>query len=151
MTTKRKSTRTDKPNGRPSIYTEKLAALICERVANGEPLSHVCREESMPSLSTVYLWQTSRPEFLEMYARCKEDQADTLADQIITIADEPPVPDGETGKIDSAWVAWQRNRIDARKWTASKLRPKKYGDKLDVDANITGTVVIQASALDEKI
>jgi len=41
-------------------------------------------------------------------------------------------------KIDSGYVNYQRQRIDARKWTAMKLKPKKYGDKLalggDADA-----------------
>ena len=35
-------------------------------------------------------------------------------------------------KIDSGYVNYQRQRIDARKWTAMKLKPKKYGDKLEL-------------------
>ena len=48
------------------------------------------------------------------------------------IADEMPPMDAN-GRTDSGWVQWQRNRIDTRKWIAAKLKPKKYGDKVDVN------------------
>jgi len=81
------------------------------------------------------------PPFTEQYTRAREEQADTLADEIIHIADEQPeivvVTDKKTGaiiehKLDNAFLLWQRNRIDARKWTAMKLKPKKYGDRMQV-------------------
>lgn len=127
--------------GRPTIYSLDIANTICEQLANGKPLSHICRGDGMPRLSTVYGWFIVHPEFSELYARAREDQADTLADEIIMIADEYPLPDSETGKIDSAWVAWQRNRVDARKWTASKLKPKRYGEK--TETTHTGSVEIK--------
>jgi hypothetical protein len=101
----------------------------------------------MPDRSTIYDWLLRHPEFADQYARAREEQADTLADEIIAIADEQPeiiaVTDKKTGaliehKLDGAFLQWQKNRIDARKWTAMKLKPKKYGDKLalggDADA-----------------
>jgi len=95
----------------------------------------------MPAQSSVYEWLIAHPSFAEMYTRAREDQADTLADEIIAIADEQPeiiaVTDKKTGaliehKLDSAFLLWQKNRIDARKWTAMKLKPRKYGDRLQV-------------------
>lgn len=115
---------------RPSIYSDAIADTILSRLADGEPLTRICKDDGLPGLTTVYRWLESDESFRNKYARAREEQADTLADEIVRIADEAPPPDGETGKIDSAWVAWQRNRVEARKWTASKLKPKKYGDKL---------------------
>lgn len=109
------------PAGRPSDYTEELAAAICERLTNGESLSAICREEDMPAISSIYLWMNKRPEFSEMYARAKEDQADTLADQILDIADTEDDPNRA------------RVRVDARKWVAAKLKPRKYSDRQQVD------------------
>jgi len=82
----------------------------------------------------------ANPDFAEQYDRAREEQADTLADQIIAIADENPVvtelKDREGNvidiKIDSGYVAYQKQRIDARKWTAMKLKPKKYGERMQV-------------------
>jgi hypothetical protein len=105
--------------GRPSDYTSELAADICARLANGEPLTSICVGEDMPGLSTVYRWLAADAVFRDMYARAREDQADTLADEIVKIADTEDDP------------AKARVRVDARKWVAAKLKPKKYGDKVD--------------------
>jgi len=91
------------------------------------------------------------PEFLEMYTRAREEQAETLADQIVHIADETPETtpvfdkDGNQidVKLDSAYISWQKNRIEARKWTAAKLRPKKYGDKITHSGDDDNPVVIE--------
>lgn len=106
---------------RPSNYTQALAAKICGELAMGRPLVRICREEDMPAVSTVYLWLTQKPDFLDMYTRAREDQADTMADELIDIADDV------TGD-----PARDRLRLDARKWVAAKLKPRKYGDKVAV-------------------
>lgn len=76
----------------------------------------------MPAASTIFKWLASNEEFAEQYARAKEAQADAMADEIVDIAD------GDNG----ADPQRDRLRVDARKWVAAKLKPKKYGDKLDV-------------------
>jgi len=129
-----------KPTGAPSTYNTHIASVICIRIAEGESLNRILKEEGMPAQSTVYEWLLRHPVFAEKYTRAREEQADTLADQIIAIADESPetveVRDkhGEVidVKIDSGYVAYQKQRIEARKWTAMKLKPKKYGDKLEL-------------------
>jgi hypothetical protein len=76
-----------------------------------------------------------KPDFADNYTRAREEQADTLADEILAIADEAPsevVDEKGVSRTDSGWVSWQRNRVDARKWVASKLKPKKYGEALKV-------------------
>lgn len=61
----------------------------------------------------------------EQYARAREERADVLAEQMIEIAD-----------VGSGDAQRDRLRLDARKWFASKLYPRKYGDK--IDATLTG-------------
>jgi len=127
------------PVGAPTTYSRHIANIICIRIAEGESLREIVKDGGMPDRSTVYDWLLRHPEFADQYARAREEQADTLADEIIAIADEQPeivaVVDKKTGaliehKLDGAFLQWQKNRIDARKWTAMKLKPKKYGDKL---------------------
>jgi hypothetical protein len=93
-----------------------------------------------------------------MYARAREDQADTNADEILKIADEmPPEYTDEKGRttIDQTYLAWQKQRIEARKWTAAKLKPRKYGDRLalggDADAPPIKTEETSSSRLFEII
>lgn len=112
--------------GRPSSYTQAVADDICVRLAEGEPITRICRDPNMPDLKTVYLWLRSFPEFLQQYARAREDQADTYAADTIAIADQ--------AKPEEAQVA--RLRIDARKWYAGKIRPKVYGERIQQE--VTG-------------
>lgn len=86
----------------------------------------------MPDIVTVYRWMVKDEDFRQQYTRAREDQAETHADQMQEIADEMPPLDAN-GRTDSGWVQWQRNRIDTRKWIAAKLKPKKYGDKVDLN------------------
>lgn len=112
----------------------------------------------MPAQSTVYEWLLRRPEFAENYTRAREEQADTLADEIIAIADESPetveVRDKEGNvldvKIDSGYVNYQRQRIEARKWTAMKLKPKKYGDRVAVEGVEGGAAIKTEDATADK-
>jgi len=120
---------------RPSDYTDETALIICARIAQGEPLTRICKSDDMPDITTVYRWIAAREEFRHMYAISREDQADTMADEIISIADEADVSitqDGEETRLslDSVAIARNRLRVDARKWVAAKLKPKKYGDRI---------------------
>ena len=121
--------------GRPTNYSPELTAGICARLAEGESLRSICRDEAMPALRTVFVWLAKHPEFVQQYALAREEQADTLADEIVAIADEREgkaiMADGAEVAVvfDSTAVARNRLRVDARKWVASKLKPKVYGDK----------------------
>lgn len=106
---------------RPTDYCQETVDDICERIGVGESLRAICRDEEMPALSTVFRWLTIHPEFSDQYARAREEQAEALADEITDIADTEE--DVQRAKV----------RIDARKWVAGKLRPKKYGDKTQLE------------------
>lgn len=114
------------PAGRPSSYTDEIADDICERLANGESLRRICLTPNYPRQATVFRWIAANDKFREQYARAREAQADTLADEIIDIADGKRA-EYEGGEAD---VARDRLAMDARKWVASKLKPKIYGDKM---------------------
>jgi hypothetical protein len=88
-----------------------------------------------------------------MYARAREDQADTNADEILQIADEkPPQFTDDKGRVylDQTFIQWQKNRIDARKWTASKLKPRKYGDRMAVEGVEGGATIKTEDASADK-
>lgn len=107
--------------GRPTDYTEELANEICRRIADGESLKKITDEQGMPSRTSVHAWLIARPDFLDKYEASREMQADVYADEMDEIAHDT--------KLD---VQRARLIIDTRKWTASKLKPKKYGEKIDM-------------------
>lgn len=125
--------------GRPSDFTQETADAICERIADGESLRAICRDDSMPSRMSVFRWlnDPERESFRNQYARAREEQAEFYAESIVEISDETSVEATYKGDevvldLSSAAIARNRLRVDARKWYASKLAPKKFGDKLEL-------------------
>lgn len=119
-----------------------IQASICERMIEGESLRTICRSDGMPAASTVFRWladdSADGNAFREQYARAREGQADALFESILEIADDGTndyveklrADGGKDVAFDSEHVQRSRLRVDARKWMASKLAPKKYGDDL---------------------
>ena len=135
---------TKNPPHRPVEYTEEIAEEVCWRLAHGESLVSICSSEHLPHCATIYRWLIRFPIFCEMYARAREDQADTNADEILAIADEmPPEYTDEKGRtsLDQTYIMWQKQRIEARKWTAAKLKPRKYGDRVALEGVEGGAAI----------
>lgn len=133
------------PAGRPSSYTEQKANAICDKIAEGQALSTICKADDMPSTVTVFKWLQDFPEFLNKYTRAREVQADKMAEEILQIADDG-INDTYTNDDGVEFtnhdvIARSRLRVDARKWLASKLAPKKYGDKVDLSVGGNGSPV----------
>jgi hypothetical protein len=126
-------------------YTVKIADHICKRLSEGESLRAMCKDDDMPCQSTVFKWLAAEPAFAEQYARAREAQADCMADEIQEIADEVA--------NDATAVARNRLRVDARKWLASKMVPKKYGDTLAIGGaeNLPPVRLMSNDALETKI
>lgn len=107
--------------GRPSTFTDAVANHVCESLEKGESLEAICRSDKMPDSGTIRKWVRDNPIFAANYARAREAQAEYYAAEIIQIADTTEDPQKA------------RLQIDARKWYASKIHPKGFGDKLEID------------------
>ena len=115
--------------GRNPYWTDDKKAVaqrkICTMLAGGNSLKKILEsEQEMPSRDTVYEWLHDDANFSDNYTRAREAQADFYADEIADIADTENDPNKA------------RVRIDARKWAAGKLKPKVYGDRLQLDADM---------------
>lgn len=111
------------------MFTQEVADRICEEIADGRSLRSICRTEGMPTKATVFRWLAENQAFRDQYARAREAQADSLFDDIVEVADDDTIEPNA-----------RRVMVDARKWAASKLKPKTYGDKLDLGGNLGLTV-----------
>ena len=123
--------------GRPSSYTDDMADEICSRLACGIPMRTVCLDKDMPAMPTVWRWIREREDFRKQYSIAKQESVDAIVEEVLEIADDV-----------SGDVARDRLRIESRKWIASKLKPKKYGDKasLDVDTGQNIKITIGGDA-----
>ena len=104
-------------------YNENTAKAICSRIAEGASLRTICKDSKMPSRATVFQWLVDNEDFQRAMRFARDIQADTLADEILEIADTDPDP--QRAKL----------RVDARMWFAGKLRPKKYGNRPEEEAS----------------
>lgn len=139
--------------GRPSLYNNELAIKICERIANGESLRAICKDEGFPNKSTVLKWifRDNIKEFIDQYDKAREIQAQLLADEIVEIADTPKV--GVINKLNAAgeiietkeedMLGHRRLQVDSRKWYLSKVLPKVYGDKIEHSGPGGGPFVVE--------
>ena len=113
--------------GRPTDYTDELGDLICEGVSRKTPLARLCDEnDCLPTPRTVYKWLRTHKAFVHNYTRAKEDQADFLVDEALTIADDASIEPAD-----------KRIRVDTRKWVASRFNAKKYSDKQYIETKDT--------------
>ena len=126
--------------GRPSIYSPELASDICMRLAIGESLVQICKENKMPGYRTVMEWLflphpegDPRCDFPQMYARAREVQAETYADQMVVIADDVDGMDvlydmdGHPVAANNVRIQRHKLRVDSRKWIVSKLLRHRAG------------------------
>jgi hypothetical protein len=128
----------------------KIFSIICSRVELGEALRTVLKAENMPSPATFYSWLENDESKVKQYARATELRAEAIFEDMITIADdssndeiEIDLGDGvKSSRPNTEFIQRSRLRVDTRKWIVSKLNPKKYGDKIDIDQKIQGSINI---------
>jgi hypothetical protein len=118
-----------KKRGRPTVYSQRIADQICDRLAEGEQLDVICSDPGMPPASTVRRWACEgREPFSSRYARARSIGYERLAFELLAISDADCT--GPDGRADHALVQKQRLQADTRRWLLSKLLPRTYGDKV---------------------
>lgn len=129
-----------KKRGGQTKYSEALFKAICFDIStSSRGTKHICESHGI-TYPTLYNWINNDEELFKQYARAKDMQADMLAEEIISIADDGSNDTVETFdkngnpiEIENKeWTNRSKLRVDARKWVASKLKPRKYGDKVDL-------------------
>ncbi len=116
-------------------YSELLAQEIYERIASGEFLINICKDEHMPSVRRCNAWLRENSDFKLLYVQSINDRLSIFEDEIITIPDEAAKDFDEIEKDGS-----KRKILDSTKITAAKLRvevrcrhlkagkPQKWGE-----------------------
>jgi hypothetical protein len=113
------------PGGNPKYDIPAVMAAICGQVAQSRSLGKILQAAGMPTYATVMAWMKEYPDLAEMYAHAKEAQADYCADELLELADNPDIPSDQ-----------KKLMLDTRKWIAAKLKPRVYGDRLDISGKI---------------
>lgn len=118
--------------GAPAYDREPIIEAVLETIATGKSLVTAAHQQGI-TYTCWMNWLAEDTALVDRYARAREAQADYLADELMDISDDKSgdyvLRDGQT-IVDSEAIARSRLRVDTRKWIASKLKPKKYGDKI---------------------
>ena len=124
--------------------------LLLADIASGASLTAALRRLT-PSPS--YWWAKDAlrrdPALRARYQEACEDRADRLAEELLELADSP-IPQGLDGPGKSAWVQKLRLQVDTRKWIACKLKPRQYGERLDLEVKHTSISITAALAEAER-
>lgn len=125
--------------GRPSLKTPELLKEFCRRIAQGRSVANVCKDEDMPQDRAIWSWLSDDEAFAQDYARAIQARAMAHADMISDV----------TFGVLSGKIPPDRGRValDAMKWTASRLLPKVYGDRQQVDVDVQHTHTLHLDAL----
>lgn len=142
---------------RPSIYSESLLERICDGLAQGIPLTQICRELQQEGIQvaprTVRDWEAdeSKPEVSAAIARARELGEYALAEQCLVIADTPL--EGEETKLDKDgnvtevkrgdMLGHRKLQIDTRLKLLAKFNPKRWGDKVSQEISGPGGGPVQ--------
>lgn len=122
------------PGGRPSDYTDEQVTELLSLVREGTPLLRACRELDIP-YGTAVAWQTNDPIFSQSLARAREASAHAYVEQAMTIADDV--------RESNEAISKAKLQTGLRQWLASKYAPKTYGDKIDVQGDLTINIAMK--------
>jgi hypothetical protein len=131
-----------KRGGRATIYSEEAAEAICTWLTEGKSLLAYCKQDGTPARATVFNWLDANPSFAMKFSQARDRGIDAVAELAHDAATENLPPD----QVPSARLAF-----DARRWFVAKLAPSRYGDRVNLKAEVSGPgggpLTVQAIAL----
>lgn len=132
-----------RPKDQGLLYSPEVGDKIAAMLLEGDRVKDVCKSLGI-GIEKFYQWLRSNNDFEILYARAKEEQADQMADDMLSIADESGddyITDANgVERVNNEAVQRSRLKIETRKWLAAKFKPHKYGDHQQVDHRHTHTV-----------
>lgn len=137
--------------GRPSTYSDDVADYILAEMVEGRSLRSICAKDAgkgVPTKKTVQNWLRTHPEFMERYRAAQLERAEGYIEEIMDIADDGSNdwmqandPDNPGFKLNGEHIQRSRLRVDTRKWIAAKMHPNKFGEKISVGGDATGSPI----------
>lgn len=115
----------------PTDYSQELADRILAGMGDGLAIKTICEADGMPDRVTVWRWLREYPDFSERFDQAQRERAQSLVDDMSRISDDASLDPND-----------KRIRVDTRKWLASKILPKLYGDKVQLSGDEDGAPLV---------
>jgi len=128
----------------PSKKTPEIVGRFLEAIRNGRSAAQACKAEGMPSTQTIIKWAENDPEFAAQYEKAKEERGNYYGELVAEISLA-----GLQGKYkDSAML---RAAIDGLKWSAARMAPKGFGDRIQHEHSAESSYVDALRAVQGKV
>lgn len=127
-----------------SEYNQEQATRFCELISEGKSMRSACQEKGMVAPKTIFAWLRKYPEFNKQYDVATKERTEAMAEELLDIADDARndfmadnYQEGKTPgyQLNGENIQRSRLRVDTRKFLMAKMKPKKYGEKLDLTTN----------------
>lgn len=105
-----------------------LVETICERLANGEALAAICRDDGMPTTRTWLRWADEDDAVGAEYSRALQARAEHFAAEHDRIRQTA---------VDRDSAAAARVQLNGLEFMLSKMAPKRYGERIDVGVGVS--------------
>ena len=115
----------------PSKKTPQIVRRFLEAIRNGRSAAQACKAEGMPSTQTILNWVESDPDFAAQYEKAKEERGNYYGELVAEISLA-----GLQGKYKDSGML--RAAIDGLKWSAARMAPKGFGDRMQVEHSADG-------------
>jgi len=127
-----------------SKKTPEVVEAFLDMIRNGRSCAQACKQDGMPSSKTIQNWALTDAEFARRYEEAKQDRGNYYGELVAEVALA-----GLQGKYkDSAML---RAAIDGLKWSAARMAPKSFGDRMEVSHSANASYVDALKAVQGRI
>jgi hypothetical protein len=134
-------------------WSDAMFSTIVDRIAAGELLRQICSVPELPTRKTFFERVAADRNMQAHYLMAPQFRADLYAEETIEIADDTGrdtyIDKDGVRRIDHEAIGRSKLKIEARMWCASKIAPKKYGNRQQVDVDMGPG--LKAEELDARI
>lgn len=128
------------------LELQAIAREVCVWVAEGGNLADLCNKYGL-FRRTVFAAINATEDTIRDYHLARIVAADFIAAEVLTIADNDSedvyIDDKRNEKPNKEFIARSNIRIEARKWYLKHLDPERYGDRMNVKADVKNTIKIE--------
>ena len=99
-----------------SLVTKDMMAEVCERLADGESLTAMCKNSKhLPDRKTIYRFVQANDEAYEAYAKARAIQGEHIEDQIRDLINAPLPDDAKKAMAEATWRRIKLDNLDKLK------------------------------------
>ena len=124
--------------------TPEIIDRFLDEIRNGRSAAMACKQPGMPHSKTICAWMRDDAAFAAQYEKAKEERGNYYGELVAEISLA-----GLQGKYKDSGML--RAAIDGLKWSAARMAPKGFGDRMQVEHSAESSYVDALKAVQTKV